>query len=132
MTDRSSFSVVVRRRVSLMGRRLDADGRAVAGGSVTATPVAGAACGSALQADILRADGHYGFLDLPKGDYRVEGLTAAGAAFAATTVTVKGDIGDRNRPIAAADLAVEGPASGQRNKDTPAAGVAGGGSVQKT
>ena len=103
---------LVRRRVSVTGRRMDTAGQPASGGRVTATRIVGAADKSvpvARPACILRDDGRYGFLDLPGGDYRIEGEDAAKAAFGAHTAKVAGQVRDRDRAIIAIDLAVKTP-----------------------
>ena len=120
--------IILRRRVSLAGRVLDAGGLAASGGELSATvslPAAAAqqrparrgterphAVAPASANDFarrhdarIRSDGYYFFLDLPVGDYVIEGR-AHDHAVEASSVSIAPLVGAVNRPLPGTNLVI--------------------------
>ena len=121
--------IVLRRRVSLAGRVLDAGGVAASGGELSATVSLPAAAAQQQQSarrgterpravapapanDFarrhdarIRNDGYYFFLDLPVGDYVIEGR-AHGHVIEASSVSIAPLAGAVNRPLPGTNLVI--------------------------
>src|SRR6516225_3400594 len=79
--------VLIRSRVSLAGRVASADGE-IANGGVLRLTAARDAAGSRHYETRIRTDGFYFFLDLPAGDYVLEGVDQHGTRLEAKPVSI--------------------------------------------
>lgn len=83
-TEVGSGWVVLRRAVTLAGRVTGAEGRPAVGGTVSMT-----AAGTARRYQArIRTDGFYFFLDLPAGDYLLDGQDERGNVIEAKRVSI--------------------------------------------
>jgi hypothetical protein len=134
---------VMQSRVSLAGRVTGGDGDIATGGVLSLAAAAGAARGKAASPPPppmprryearIRPDGFYFFLDLPAGDYLLDGQDQRGNKITAQRVSIPAG-GDPTPPdIVSVDLAAATPAQTSKPAaDRPApAGQADAGSVVK-
>jgi len=139
MTARSDGWIVTRSRVSLAGRVTATDGDVTSGGVVNLTAATG---GDGHQAASptpdrtrrydarIRADGFYFFVDLPAGDYVLDGRDERGLEIEAKRVSIPPPTGSGPLNIVSADLSVAANPARISHPEAPApAGQGGAGAV---
>jgi hypothetical protein len=105
--------VVIRSRVSLAGRVAGADGEIASGGVLNLTAARDAARSRHYETRI-RTDGFYFFLDLPAGDYVLEGVDQHGTRLEAKPVSIAPPRGSTLADIVSVNLTAVTPATSSR------------------
>jgi hypothetical protein len=121
--------IVMRSRVSLAGRVTGADGDVASGGVLNLTAATGGDGHGAASPTPdrtrrydarIRADGFYFFLDLPAGDYVLDGRDERGNEIEAKRVSIPPPTGSGPLNIVSADLSVAAKSGAVLQADSPA------------
>jgi len=141
MTARSDAWIVTRSRVSLAGRVTAADGDVASGGALNLTAAtrgdghraASPTPGRTRRYDArIRADGFYFFVDLPAGDYVLDGRDERGLEIEAKRVSIPPPAASGPLNIVSVDLSVAANPARISHPEAPApAGQGGAGAVPR-
>ena len=141
MTARSDGWIVTRSRVSLAGRVTGTDGDITSGGVLNLTAAAGGDGHRAASRTPdrtrrydarIRADGFYFFVDLPAGDYVLDGRDERGLEIEAKRVSIPPPAASGPLNIVSVDLSVAANPARISHPEAPApAGQGGAGAVPR-